>query len=76
MHACTTSHIAKNLKIKRNGNTLTFLFENRRVNVALQPELMLEQRLAKAANAAVTQLFYQDVLGSLLTMRIQGETFD
>lgn len=76
MHACTTSHIAKNMKITRNGNTLTFLFENRRVNIALQPELMLEQRLAKAAKAAVTQLFYQDVLGSLLTMRIKGETFD
>lgn len=76
MHACTTSHIAKNMTITRNGNTLTFIFENRRANIALKPGLMLEQRLADAANTAVTQLFYQDVLGAMLTMRLKGETFD
>ena len=75
-HACTTSHIAKNLQIRGNGNNLVFEYENRSVNVALNPGLLLEQKLATAAAAATSQLFYRDVLGAILTMRLHGETFD
>jgi hypothetical protein len=76
MHACTTSYIAKNLKIKKNGNNLVFTFENRHANVALKPGLLIEKRLTDAAVTAANQLFYSDVLGALLTLRLHGEKFD
>lgn len=73
LHANTRSYIAKNLEITRNGNSFQFKFEHRVANVPIDTRFNMSESLNKVALTAATQLFTQDCLGALLTLRLQGD---